>query len=671
MRRALEAGTNAAALWRAVDDEHGVPIDLRLVECSGEFLHWVGRPRDAAIGMLYTSMIPTGVHSRLGLYLEALEQQQVKRLVFEPVAMPGRVNAAEIRIVPCGPDLLYAQIWDVSEREHVSRGSEHARREAEAALARIEAALNASPHAFAVYRAERDESGMVRKIWMIFVNDEAARPMGRPAGSWRGVDLLTWFPEARETGLFDRLVEALDRHVTQTFTVEADPTRNWESAYQHHIVPFGPDLAVVTWRPITASSQPGSLPGMAGASRDHLTGALTRGAFASRIDSELAEGRLHDAVVVVLDLDDFGQVNDLIGQRRSDVILAEFATDLQALDSRPALLARVGPDEFALLLTGVQLEQPIDAYFSHIEMVLAHLAKAAGVPRLQASAGWVRLAGVASIADALRDCDTALRTSVAAGGARITEFTPALREELLRRSHMSEDILRGIEHEQFALAYQPILRIESGVRWGDEALVRWHHPRHGLLQPAQFIPAAEASGVIIELGSLVIRSAIADLARTPQRAHATVNVASRQLLEADVPSVIAQYLETHGVQPSRFFVEITESALLPDSDRVRSKLAELRSMGVRVALDDFGSGYSSIAYLDRIPVDVVKLDGYFLDGELTRRRRTLIASTAAMVRSLGARSLVEHIETREQLDVVREAGVDLGQGYLFGRPEFA
>jgi EAL domain-containing protein (putative c-di-GMP-specific phosphodiesterase class I) len=146
-----------------------------------------------------------------------------------------------------------------------------------------------------------------------------------------------------------------------------------------------------------------------------------------------------------------------------------------------------------------------------------------------------------------------------------------------------------------------------------------------------------------------------------------VNVSGVQLLQSDVPAVVAQVLERHRLSADRLVVEITESAILPDSLRIRETMAELRQLGVQVAIDDFGSGYSSIGYLDWLPVDIVKLDQRFLAGDLDRRRRNLVAATAQLVRSIGARTLAEGIETDEQWDVVREAGIDFGQGYLFGR----
>lgn len=669
-RRALEIGTMAAVLWEGVPDATGQVSNMRCVESTSGFDTWVGREKQDVVGALYSELIPSGVHDRLPVYLESMRLQSPRTLRFHPVPVPGRTaTTIELRMIPCGENLLYVQDYDVSEEERRIVEAEGARHAAEEGLARIEAAVNASPVTFALYQAQRDDAGSVRAITILFVNDAAAAPTGRSADSWQGADLLDWFPEAKATGLFDRIVEALDRHVPLDFIVTTDSTRGWLGSFQNHIAPFGPDIALITWAPRSDESI-GSAGDSLLASRDSLTGALTRGAFLARASSELVAFSEHGFALLVLDLDDFGALNDLIGEHRADAVLAELATGLLSLRPRPELLGRIGPDEFAMVMHCDADNSNPQACFERMSEVLARVAAGVSVPRLHASAGWVRLDGERTIQEALRDCDTALRASVEAGGGRLTEFTPALRDELLRRGQLDEAMLSGISRGEFQLAYQPIVRIESGAAWGAEALVRWHHPVFGLMYPGKFIASAEASGVIVDLGTWVMRSAIEHLGSSTSLAHLTVNVTSHQLIDGGLPETVGSALELRGVDPSRLLVEITESAFLPDSGRIRSELRELQALGVRVALDDFGSGYSSIAYLDRIPFDIVKLDGYFLHGTLDRRRRDLIAATASMVRILGGISLVEHIETNEQLEIVREAGVDLGQGFLFGRPEF-
>lgn len=667
MRKALEVGTTSAGLWRGMRDQAGELIDLELVECTQGYADWVGRPLESMPGTRYTTLAPSGIPNRLAQYLAAITSGEPTTLMFEPVTRAGRAAFTELRIAPCGDDLIYVQAFDVSSREGRFHEMRESRDVAERDLARTLAALNASPDGFAVYLAERDADGSITDIRILLVNDAAAAPTGRPSEAWQGARLVEFFPEAKETGLYDRVITVLSRHEQQRFVIDTRSAQGWEGSFENLITPFGPDLALITWREKDSAAV--SSAALLSDSRDRLTGVLARTGFLQEFDRRRQHIGPHGAALLVIDFDNFGQVNDVIGQHAADSLLARFATETALLSPRPTLVGRIGPDEFAMLFE-FEDDHTMRARFQRELVQLAQLAKAFNLPRLTATAGYTFVDADVTGESLLHDCDTALRYGIAAGGSRITAFTPALRRELVRRSEIANDIVRGLNSGAFAMAYQQIVDLADGSQWGAEALIRWRHPELGLLYPAAFIPAAEASGLIVELGSWVVDAVVAHLAATPSLALATCNVASRQLLQDDIPVLVGRALEAHGVSPSRFVVEITESALLPDSGRVRGQMRDLRSLGVAVALDDFGSGYSSMAYLDRLPVDIVKLDGYFLDGELTDRRRSLLASTAAMVRSLGARSLIEHVETQEQRDIVREAGVDLGQGYLFGHAEF-
>lgn len=673
MRRALETGTVSAVLWRAVRDAAGDVTDLEVADASPGFERWVGRGSGAALGERYSLLLPSGMADRLPILIDAMASGEPGAILFHPVDRAGtvRVPSAELRYIPCGPDLVYAQVFDVTAREQRFEDADAARLEAEADLHRIEAAVNASPEAFAVYQLLRDGYGNAGEVRVLFVNEAAALPTGRSSEGWRGADLMDFYPEAQRNGLIDRIRCVLDERKPQERIVSADSVRGWHGTYENLLTPFGPDFVLSTWRRVPASTV--AAPAATRQSvLDDLTSVLTRGAFQVQLDEQLA--RLDPAgtasgVLLVIDIDDFGALNDLLGHHRADTLLAELAAGLGSMTPRPVLLGRTGPDEFALRLPLLEDAPQVHSYFARIATLLAQLAKAHGVARLHASAGFAHMRAGTTAFELLRECDTALRASIAQGGARVTGYTRELREELNRRTRISADILRGLNDDEFRLAYQPIVDLATGLPWGAESLVRWQHGDLGLLMPSEFITAAEASGLIVELGDWVLHSALAHLAVNPDLPCVTVNVSSRQVLHDDLPNVVARGLERHGVSPGRLVIEITESALLPDSGRVRTQMRDLRKLGVRVALDDFGSGYSSIGYLDRLPVDVVKLDAFFLDGELTERRRALIASTAALVHALGAVSLIEHVETVEQLELAREAGVQLGQGYLFGCPE--
>ena len=667
MRQALGSGTVSAVLWRGVRDTAGNAIDLEVVEGDSRFADWVARPHAELPGLRYSALLPSGVRHRLPALLGALASGEPGQLLFEPVARPGRPGLVELRFVPCGHDLIFTQLFDVTEREARVHAAEAAGLVAEAERSRFEAALNALPQALAIYQLVRDAQGGVNGVRVLFVNDAGAAPTGRSSDGWRGATLEEFYPEGRRTGLIDELCAVASERRPHLRIEEADSVRGWHGSFENSIVPFGPDLVLSVWRPLDGAG-PNPLATTAD-TRDDLTSVMTRGAFLRWLDHRLAIDPDHAGVLLLVDIDDFGALNDRIGHHRADALLATLASGMAALSPRAAAVGRTGPDEFALLLPTLSDGADVHRFFARIATLLAQLAKQADVARLHVSGGFAHLKAAPTAFELLRACDTALRASLAEGGARVTGYSTELRAEMLRRSRLTDDILRGLNANEFALAFQPIVSLDDGEPWGVEALVRWRHPELGLLLPGRFITGAEASGLIVELGDWVVDATVAQLAAYPLLSHATCNVSSRQILQDDIPNLVARALEHHGVAPARLVIEITESAFLPDSGRVRSQMRDLRKMGVQVALDDFGSGYSSIAYLDRIPVDVVKLDAFFLDGELDARRLHLLRSTASMIRALGATALIEHVETDEQRELAREAGVQLGQGYLFGAPQ--
>ena len=666
MRVALERGTVACALWKGIRNTSGDLVDLELLECDEGYARWSASTQAEMVGKRYTELVPSGVSDRLDFYLQCMASGEPKSMVFRPLPLPQRAEWAEIRLVPCGLDLLYIQTFDVTERERTTQRAMDAAENAEAQLSRMFAAVNASPDAFAVYWAERDASQMVQDIRILFVNDAAAAPTTRPSEFWQGSRLVDFFPEAVESGLYDRVVDVLNRHEAARLILKTDSTHGWHGAFENVITPFGPDLALITWKPEEAAAAVALAAPPAG--RDSLTGVLSRSGFMQELDRRIAAGTAADCALQVVDLDNFGGVNDVLGRHAADNVLARFAAEASLITPRPVLVGRTGPDEFAMLFAA-DVTANLQSRFQRQLVLLSQIAKANDLPRLLASGGYVELKPSALAEDALRDCDTALRSAIAGGGGRNRKFTPELRDLMMQRANLADGILRGLNRDEFRVAYQPIVRLDDQTVWGAEALVRWQHPERGLLLPGAFIAAAETSGLIVELGAWVMETGIAHLASHPELPHLSINVASRQLQQDDIPALVARSIESHGVQASRVVIEITESAMLPDSLRVKDQIYRLRQLGVQVALDDFGSGYSSVAYLDRLPVDVVKLDAYFLDGELNERRRRLVQSTASMVRSLGAAALIEHVETLEQLALARDAGVELGQGYLFGTPE--
>lgn len=672
LRAALEGGATATSFWRAIPSDLGPAVDLEFVDGSPGFGEWLGRSLADMRGRRYSELIPTGLHDRLPAYLQVLETGQKAVFTFDRISHEGARATAEVRCVPVGDGDLFIALWDVTEREERIREAERVRGEALVDRDLLAVALNASPDGFAIYRLVRGDDEQPPALLVEFVNEVAAGPTGRAPEEWVGASVAEWFPEVESSGLLNVLLQSIHDKAPRRVVISTQSASGWIGRFENVITPFGPDLLVNEWWAADADTPegieaPSSVP--TGTRQDPLTGLDNRGEFRRRLAAWLEEqpADVPAGAVIVVDIDNFGRLNDLVGSSRADAALAAFARALRALDPWLVLPARIGADSCAVVVPGDVDAATAELARAHSNRILRDVSDQLSLPPLSVSGGLRIIEPGLSVDDVLRDCDTALRHSVREGGGRLTVFRPEIRADLLADYLVGEDVRAGVARGDFLLAYQPVVGIENGAHLGDEALARWQHPDHGMLMPSRFIPIAEATGTIVRLGAWVLERAVADLAASRHARTVGINVSAVQMLQTDLPAEVARVLERHHVEPGRLVIEITESAILPDSVRLRDHLAELRQMGVLVAIDDFGSGYSSIGYLDWIPVDIVKLDQAFLLGDLDRRRRNLVAATAQLVRSIGARSLAEGIETDEQWDVAREAGVDFGQGYMFGR----
>ncbi|WP_373308402.1 EAL domain-containing protein [Cellulomonas marina] len=248
------------------------------------------------------------------------------------------------------------------------------------------------------------------------------------------------------------------------------------------------------------------------------------------------------------------------------------------------------------------------------------------------------------------------------------------RQQILQDHALELDLPHAVAAEQFVLHYQPIVATATGEVLGHEALVRWQHPERGLLAPGAFLPAVQAGGLMVELGAWVLRTAVRAAARGfggaagRDDAAVSVNVSAQQLVRGDLVATVREAPAETGLPPARLLLELTESELLPGTVDVAGVLAELRGLGVRLAVDDFGTGWSNLAHLARLPLDVVTVDRSFLLALPDEHRRDVLAATVAMTSALGARCLIEGVETPEHLALARAVGSDYAQGYLLGRP---
>jgi len=394
--------------------------------------------------------------------------------------------------------------------------------------------------------------------------------------------------------------------------------------------------------------------------------------------------------VMFLNLDRFKQINDTYGNEVGDqvmVLVAERLRTTVRASSRPPgqphvteIAARVGGDEFALLLDG--LPQPGTAE-RIAERLLDRLSRPYRVGEHELtctfSIGIVVLeAGPQQADDVLRDAAIAMRVAKAAGGNQFSVFARHMREQAILRSGMEADLRRAIERGELYTVYQPVvgLRDDGSVdrAAGVEALVRWRHPQRGEVGPVEFIGIAEDCGLIGAIGEQVLAMACADFARWQARLGAAaprllaVNLSRAQLSQPGLNQRVSAILAANGMAPQQLQLEITES-LAAQGTEIRDQLLGFKALGVKLALDDFGTGYSSLSSLHLLPVDTVKIDRSFITLAATsRHHEVLIEATVKVARSLGMSTVAEGIETQQQASVVAAQGCDKGQGYLYSRP---
>jgi EAL domain-containing protein (putative c-di-GMP-specific phosphodiesterase class I) len=333
--------------------------------------------------------------------------------------------------------------------------------------------------------------------------------------------------------------------------------------------------------------------------------------------------------------------------------------------------ARIAGDEFVLVLTGLDSTWDVDRFHARLSEAMVEPIDHDGVRLPVSMSAGVRLSddGPHNPESMLLEADLALFASKRGGKGRVTAFTPELRGTALEGQPTVEELVSSLSTSQLFTVYQPIVDLATGARVGQEALVRWHHPRFGVVGPASFLDLAESSGLIADVGRQVIEATITDLAEVPGDIWTSINLAPSQVLRGRLAQDVSDACAQARVDPGRLVLEVTETQLLDATPTALRQLEALREVGCRIAIDDFGTGYSSIAYLESFNVDLIKIDRGLIAGEQTNRKRAMIGWVTGLAATLGCLTIAEGIETEEQADLVREAGVDMAQGYLFGRPE--
>ncbi len=403
------------------------------------------------------------------------------------------------------------------------------------------------------------------------------------------------------------------------------------------------------------------------ARHDDLTGVLNRTGFVEELVARLTRNRRKQTVLMI-DLDRFKAVNDTLGHDAGDELVRKICNAVSDILPAGGVLARLGGDEF-----GIVIEAPTDqAVHDLCGMVLRVCAQTRRVSghevQVSASIGVAEQEPNQSEIELLRRSDLALYAAKRDGRNRYRIFDAALDKATQHRLSMENGLERALSSAQFKMAYQPIVKAETGAILGFEALVRWNSPEHGQISPADFVPIAEETGLILDLGDWITRQAFKDC-RKWGGLYVSVNVSARQFLRHNVAERILRYAAEANVSPNLIQVELTETAIIDDVERADHNLKILRAAGVRVALDDFGTGYSSLVYLNQFAIDCIKIDKSFVDN-VTRDRQSavIVASVSRLAASLGMSVVAEGVETEDQRKVLIAAGCGLLQGYHFGRP---
>ena len=409
---------------------------------------------------------------------------------------------------------------------------------------------------------------------------------------------------------------------------------------------------------------------------DELTGLANRALFIDRVAHALGR-RERDGTtlaVLLLDLDDFKTVNDGLGHAAGDSMLTAVAERLATLVRPGDTTARLGGDEFAMALVDLPHEE---AAINAVERIISVLAQPLDIEGkevfVQASIG-LAFAGEGPVTpeEVLRNADAAMYVVKTDGKGRYAIFQPHMHAAALHRLDLRADLQRALDHDEFALHYQPIVSMATGSVVGVEALVRWRHPQRGLVPPDAFIPLAEETGLVVPLGFWVLERAcrqVVEWSHESPGLSVSINVSQRQLRREEFGAEVGQVLASTGIDPSRIALEITESAIMADVETTIERLQALKTLGVRLAVDDFGTGYSSFSWLRQLPVDVLKIDKEFVD-ELGRREEGgfLVAAIIDLAHNLGLRTVAEGIERPTQLARLRDMHCDLGQGFHVGKP---
>ena len=414
---------------------------------------------------------------------------------------------------------------------------------------------------------------------------------------------------------------------------------------------------------------------------DHLTDLANRALFINKCDDALIACRANECngAILLVSLDRFKRINDTLGHAAGDELVSAVAVRLESCVDRRDMLARFDTDEFALLIPRIEDKHLVIELAATIAEVMKPAFRLADDHEifLTTSIGIAEFpANGEDAAELTRNAGAALDLAKQQGGNNYRFYQPEMNAHALSRLGLETNLRRAVEAREFVTFYQPIVNLMTGQTVGFEALVRWQHPRLGLLAPVDFVGLAEDTGLILDIGQLVMNDACAQTRRWQTegfgKLRIAVNVSARQFRDRTFADRLVEVLCESRLDPQCVELEITETTIIENFESAIALLSDLRRMGIKISIDDFGTGYSSLSYLKHLPVDTVKLDRSFVIGTTTDSRdAALVMAVITLAHSLGLRVIAEGIETESQHDFLRLLRCDEGQGFLLGRPAAA
>jgi diguanylate cyclase (GGDEF)-like protein/PAS domain S-box-containing protein len=564
------------------------------------------------------------------------------------------------RATTTGERRLVVRLRDVSEREQQHRALDQARR-------RFQQAFQSAPTGMALVRVDDGR--------IVDANQSLAEMLRREVHELVGCTLRE-FTHPDDVRAAQPHRARLELGIVDSFRIDQRYRRRdgeyvWARTRVSAAEDDGVMLAITHIEDVTEQRRAAEQLRYA-ARHDELTGLPNRAFLMHILHDRLATADVGDVAVLFVDLDHFKTINDSLGHEVGDQMLQAVASRLRSALRDHDVLARFGGDEFIVVMQG----EPVD--------VAERLRKAIHPP---VQVGEHELFITASIGyatnhepgmspnDLMRDADAAMYRAKARGRDCHEPYEAGGFESGVQALRTAGELRRGIERGEVVPYFQPIVELASGRVLGYEVLSRWLHPDRGLLTPNDYLPLAEETGVLIELGTRMLRDSLAQLAQWRAVGHPfadcflSINVGTRQLVDPEFAEIVVDALAQTGVDANSVWLEITETALLSDVKSATIALRELRSLGLHLSVDDFGTGYSSLTYLKRFPIEAIKIDKSFVAGlGIESDDTTIVEAVVRLGQSLGLSVVAEGLESPLQLSRLRELGCDRGQGYLFGRP---